>query len=254
MNARDVLTVFRFEWLRSWTTSRMVWWLFLALFPPAMFGLINAGGGARGPTGRDGFTLFILVPQLVCLMGLLLWATPAIHAELEGRTWPYLAVRPAGKTAVLLGKYFNAVAWTALAAWAALTLSVGLVHPGNLLQWLAVYAVVVALACLAYGALYMFLGVLFLRRAMAIAVFVTLISEVALANVPAMVNELTVQYHLRSLVAQWMGWGGSPWQTRTTGTSPAGHHLFMIAVYTLTLLFAAILVLRSRELVRPQEV
>jgi ABC-type transport system involved in multi-copper enzyme maturation permease subunit len=68
--------------------------------------------------------LLYLIPQVVCLLGLLLWATPNVHSELEGRTWIYLAVRPDGKAMVLLGKYLTAVAWSASACLLALTISV----------------------------------------------------------------------------------------------------------------------------------
>ncbi len=49
---------------------------------------------------------------------------PLVHAELEGRTWIYLAVRPRGRVSVLLGKYLTAVAWTTLAGWTSTTICV----------------------------------------------------------------------------------------------------------------------------------
>jgi hypothetical protein len=39
----------------------------------------------------------------------MLRATPAVSVELERRSWVYLAVRPNGSTAVLIGKYLAAV-------------------------------------------------------------------------------------------------------------------------------------------------
>ncbi len=40
--------------------------------------------------------MFVLLPQVVTVLGLLLWATPVVHSELEGQTWVYAVVRPGG--------------------------------------------------------------------------------------------------------------------------------------------------------------
>ena len=54
-----------------------------------------------------GLILFGLIPEVITLFGLLLWVTPVVQAELEGRTWIYLAVRPRGRVSMLLGKYLD---------------------------------------------------------------------------------------------------------------------------------------------------
>jgi ABC-type transport system involved in multi-copper enzyme maturation permease subunit len=54
------------------------------------------------------FALVFLV-ALVCVLMLLLWATPNVHSELEGKTWHFLVVRPGGRIACFLGKYLVAV-------------------------------------------------------------------------------------------------------------------------------------------------
>ena len=74
-------TVYRFERARTRTVSRLVFGAALALFPVAMVALIQYEGGHLEIEGRRAATLFILVSQVVCLMGLLLWATPVIHSE-----------------------------------------------------------------------------------------------------------------------------------------------------------------------------
>ena len=58
--------------------------------------------------------------------GTFLWATPAISAELERRSWVYLAVRPNGGTAVLLGKYLAAVSWVLTAALVGLAIALAI--------------------------------------------------------------------------------------------------------------------------------
>ena len=58
---------------------------------------------------------YYLVVQVGCMLGLLLWAIPAVGSELEAQTWVYLAMRPHGKVAILLGKYVVSAVWTASA-------------------------------------------------------------------------------------------------------------------------------------------
>ncbi len=51
------------------------------------------------PDSAWGLILFGLIPEVITLFGLLLWVTPVVQAELEGRTWIYLAVRRAAESA-----------------------------------------------------------------------------------------------------------------------------------------------------------
>ena len=117
----NVGAVFLFEWRRSLTVPRMAWWLVLAGFPVFIIGLIRFTVDAASPASRSGVDevprelwvgfLFALGPMLVTMLGTMLWVTPALSAELERRSWVYLAVRPHGGRAVLLGKYLAAVTW-----------------------------------------------------------------------------------------------------------------------------------------------
>lgn len=201
--------VFRFEWSRALTVPRMAWWLVLAVFPPGLVTLVRfLEGDPPDPPGAAAWTflLFVLIPCVVCLMGLLLWATPWLQSELEGKTWTYLAVRPGGKTAMLVGKYLTAVSWTALAGWMALALSLIVISPPDLVRNAAALGALVLLACLAYGAVFVLLGVIVPKRAMVSAVVYTLVVEFLVGLIPAVVNELTVQYRLRALLVKWMDW------------------------------------------------
>ena len=121
-----ILSVFAFEYRRSLTYGRLATWLILVLVPVILMGAVKLAttqieGGEfsrRNPEAQEfiATTLFyffsyILIPQVACMLGLLLWATPSIHSELEGNTWIYLTMRPNGKQAVLFGKYLVAVFW-----------------------------------------------------------------------------------------------------------------------------------------------
>jgi len=257
MNAlRSVLVVLGFECRRGLTPWRIIALVGLAFFPAALGALMKSGGAPVGDPERWIFMFFILIPEVVCLLGLLLWATPVIQAEVEGKTWPYLAVRPCGKVPILLGKYLAAVVWTALAAWLALGLALVAVTPeeGAARAALVLFAIV-SLSTVAYGALFVCFGVLFLRRAMVLAVAYTFFFEFMISWVPAMVNRFTVQYHLRNLCAKWLPRQYvPPWMERFLNPSPWYSHALILLGMTAIFLTAAALVLRRRQLITAPEV
>jgi ABC-type transport system involved in multi-copper enzyme maturation permease subunit len=239
--------------------SRLLFGLGLALFPPVMVALIQYQGGDFKRDVAGPIVLFLLVPGLTCAMALLLWAIPAIPSEVEGRTWPYLAVRPGGKQAVLLGKYLTAVVWTVAVAWISLTLCLLVIRPEEhpLGTWY-VLAALAGLSALSYGSLYVLFGVVFLRRAMVIAVAYTFLMEVVTSFIPAVIHQLTVQYHLRSLLAKWMWWAELPTRIPTDqqwlfSKAPAWQHALILLGLTAVMLTAATVVLRQRQLVKPDE-
>ena len=175
----------------------------LVLFPALLFGIL---GFTAGSTRVEfwGLTLHFLVPEVVCLLGLLLWATPAISTEIEGQTWIYLAMRRSGRTSVLLGKYLTAVIWSVTAALTSVTiclLIVGMI--GGIKLWIVMCALSI-LSCIAHAAIFVLIGVFFHRRTMASAVVYTLGIEYGLSLVPAVANKLTVNYRLRGLLFEWM--------------------------------------------------
>lgn len=261
----NIQAVFRFEWQRSLSLSRLAWWFVMAAFPVALTGVLVWRGVVMNDASltvdpRWALVLYALVPNVVCYMGLLLWVTPAVHTELQSRTWSYLAVRPDGKVAMLVGKYLAAVSWTALAACAALLVSIVIARPSYSIRTLWVLTALTVLSCISYGALYALFAVLFRRRAMVIAVAYTLIFEFIVTYVPAVINQLTVQYRLRCLLVRWMDWEdqqqlmGGPLPEALFGTAPAWHHVAILLVTAIALLSVACFMLRRSELATPDEV
>jgi len=254
--ARSSITVFLFEWNRSMTASRVACWSVLVLFPPLIFGIL-AFNDLHPPTDQVwDITLYGMSPGVITMLGLLLWATPSVHTELEGKTWIYLAVRPAGKDAVLIGKYLSAVGWSAVAAWLGMTLSVAIIsiaagHQNPLRLWF-VLSVILFLSAMAYGALFSFIGVLFKRRAMVVAVAYSIIFELIVAFLPAIINKFTVQYRLASLMFQWMDWGAIPQQS-PIGREPPWQHILILFAYTVGLMTVSALFLRLREHITSDE-
>jgi len=276
---RAMGVVFAFEWRRAAGWSRLVIMLALAAFPATILWLIRHAGGDLPSSEARAIALFVMIPELVCLLALLLWATPVIHAEVEGKTWHYLVVRPAGKVPILLGKYAAAVTWSMITGWLALTLAMQVVGPRvqgpppdpsqsesalppaaqgfgrqeGLRTW-AVMAALVALACTAYGALFVLLGVVFLRRGMIIAVAYTLL-ELAVRIIPSAIRQLTLQYHLQGLLIRWMGLSrGHREIDEWLGTADAWVHVAALVGIAAVLLGMAAAILRQRELVTANEV
>jgi ABC-type transport system involved in multi-copper enzyme maturation permease subunit len=240
--------VVRFEARRTRTGGRLAIWLGLAVFPTLLM-LLARSQAQQDPTSEQ-YTIvaYYLVVQVGCLLGLLLWATPAIGSELESQTWIYLAMRPHGKTAVLLGKYAVAAAWTASAG---ILSAIGVSIAGPIDEPLRLAAVLVALvlmASLCYSALFVFIGAAVASRATVVAVVYTLLFEGLMSNVPATVNKLTVCYRLRALLADWMGLSARfPDAEKFFGNEPVWEHLACLVLYTAVILALATWTMRSKE-------
>lgn len=255
MSLRGIWASFRYECHRSLTLVRVAFWSGLALFPSVVLFLIRRED-PNALMDTEGFTVFLyfLIVRVLCPLGLLLWASPIIHAELEGKTWYYLAVRPHGKSSVLLGKYLAAVVWAITGGWLSIALACALGPPEDASRAVLLLGKLVVLASFAYGAVYALIGVLFLKRAMVVTVGYTLLVEVALTLVPAVVNEVTVAYRLRAILARGLELkrDAPAWQ-RLVSTAPVSEQVTILAVYTALALAAALLVLRRRQLVLARE-
>ncbi len=262
----NVGAVFLFEWKRALTLPRMAWWALLALFPVFIVGVIrftmpDEAQRVMHPIPPEQLRIFwasmlyALIPMLVSMLGTLLWATPAISAELERRSWVYLTVRPNGGTAVLLGKYLAAVTWVIPPALIGLTIAVPLAETGDGWQMWSTMARLVCLSCPAYGAIYLLLGTLLPRRALVLAVAYTLIFEFVIRIIPAIINKLTVQYRLQALLVKWCKLSLSDPGDRPSGVQalirigdePAWQHVTILMLLPPVLLLIAVAILRWSE-------
>ena len=193
MNPLLVLDVVRFEIRRSLSPGRVAIWSILVLFPIALVAALRLLSNRAAENAEAwGMALYFLVPEVVCLLGLLLWATPAVSTEVEGQTWIYLAMRRSGRNLVLIGKYLTAVLWSCSAAFVATTVCTIIMGSAGGLQLWFVICVLSLLSCIAHAALYILIGTIFFRRTMVTAVFYTLLVEYGLAFVPAMAKRLTI--------------------------------------------------------------
>lgn len=249
--------MFRFEWRRALSGPRIAWWIVLTLFPSLIVTMIRLSASNQIPREVHTIFLFALVPMLVTMLGSFLWMAPAISAELERKSWVYLAVRPHGGVAVLIGKYLAAVSWVLPSTLIGLTLAILIAQPADAWRIWWTIARLACLSCPAYAAAYLVLGVLFPNRAMVIAVAYSLILELIIALVPAMINKLSVQYRLRGLLVDWadipVGDSRSFEAMALIGDAPASHHVMILIGYTLGLLAIAVLLVHLREFTVAEE-
>ncbi|MEQ8790377.1 MAG: hypothetical protein RIC55_29045 [Pirellulaceae bacterium] len=251
-----VWSVFCFEARRSLTVGRLMIWSSLVAFPPIIVTLLrfaqNTPDDERAAVFWD-LILFTLA-GVVCLLSLLLWATTIISEERSANTWSYLAVRSCGVSAVLIGKYLNAVAWSIACTCLAVVLATAVGQPPGSFSLAAVLILLTLLGAPAYAAVFVLLGVAFDRISMALALVYALVLEGVVATIPAVVNQITIRYRLQSIFVDWRGDGWNLEQLRETVASPepVWQQVTVVVVATLVLLAAAVVVTRMRELARPE--
>ena len=146
--------------------------------------------------------LFLTYPQTICLLLALFYGTSVLGSELGGKTLTYLFTRPLPRWRFVVGKYLGIVTaviiptcLSVLASWLILGAE------GGAAQILALL-IATAGALLGYNALFVLFGFLVPRRAMIVALLYGIVFELALSFVPALVNQFTVTYYLRSVVVE----------------------------------------------------
>lgn len=206
-----------FEIRSSFTVQRTSVSLVLALFPPVMLGLLILGArfsrnGISNSIFQD-FTslLTITLIALVSLLSLILWTTPNVSAELEGKSWVFIASRPGGRLSIFLGKYFAACSVSfgiCIIAISLCTLLIDSQIPNEDAGrfWISLCGIFF-LACLVYGGIFSLLGTLFIKRAMTFAVGFVIGSDIIMGSVPGvLMNKFSIRYHLQEISLQWLGW------------------------------------------------
>jgi len=203
-----------FELKSSFTAQRIAVSLTLALFPPVMLSLlIFETRFSNGVSLAQQYATFISVflIALVLLLSLLLWATPNVYSELEGKSWTFLASRPQGRLAVYFGKFMASVLVSFSISLVSVSLcvtimsqSIGVVEPGQL--WLSMN-LVYFLASLVYTALFSLIGVMFVKRAMVVGAGYLIGFDIFLASLPgALINKFTLRHHLQEIGIYLIGW------------------------------------------------
>ncbi len=252
----SIIAIIEFELFRILTVQRLAVALVMSVFPPLMITILSGTGVLLFPE----FFICILC-GMICLLSLLLWATPNVYSELEGKSWTFVTSRPHGRLAILFGKYLIAVAWSFLVSWIGMSLCLIVIDQEILVSnlpkseiWLYL-SMILLLASTVYAAIFSFFGVIVQRRAMVVAVGYFMVVEIAAALIPAVVGKVAMSYHLLCLLIQRVSWilpdndssqGLREFQI-LYGIWPSWLHLLAIATMTVTMLTLSAFVIRSRE-------
>lgn len=260
-----------FELRRSFTFQRTAVSLVLSAFPPVMLGLLILGmemsgaEQARTMIQESVTILTTLLVSLVCLLSLLLWATPNVYSELEGKSWSFIASRPGGRISIFLGKFLASFVVSFTLSMLAITMCVTLaatrlhiVDPQML--WFSLGGVYL-FGCAVYAAVFSLIGTFFIKRAMVVAAGYFIGSDIVIASIPgALINKLTIRYHLQEIGIAWLGWffpgGTSEEQYREVfgEALPIGVHVGAVILITVLALAAGIWIIVNREYITSDQV
>ncbi len=262
----SALATFVFDVRRSFSVHRLIVAIGLAMFPPVMLGVVGQITLTRGPivspdVGQYMLFALVFLVALVCLLMLLLWATPNVHSELEGKTWHFLVVRPGGRIGCFLGKYLVAVVVSFVTALVSLTGCVVVVDRyGGLedpLYTLGCLAAVYGLACIVYGAIFSLIGTIFIKRAMLVGAGFLIGVEGILAGLPAVVCKITMSYHLREIGIKWLDWfvpySKEEYRFQFGPAWPTWMHINCILLMTIVALIAGMIVITNRQYITSEE-
>ncbi len=201
-----ILAVARFQLGRLLTPPRLAMAALGVVFPTAILLAAMKASGRTLPFHYGAPLLYALVPEAVCMLGLLVTMCPVVADELERGTWVHVAVRPGGRRSLLLGTYLAAVVWTGSVALSALLLALvsGAIAGGWAVLW--PFIGLIGLSCIGRAALFALPAVIIPKKALVAGVGVALVVEYLAGFIPAVVNQLTVALRLRTLLVRWMGW------------------------------------------------
>jgi len=236
---------------RLWWSRRTLACLAIAAVPPAIAWIVG-GVSTRTPPSEIATTLgWLLLVQVATPLCALVLGSAVVTEEIEDRTITYLFARPIPRAALLLGRWLAAVVVASIllggSAVATATAAAGSAAPGPPVDRGIVVPLLAAalLGGAAYSALFAAGGVFF-RHPTIVGLGYAFAVEGFLANLPGRNQALTVQYHLRSLIAS----TGSPAWREVGGFALAKFETFGAAVATLFVVLAVVLALAAWRITR----
>ena len=236
-----------FQLDRLMTRPRLAMALVGALFPPAvMFAAIRTA-----PLDRNMAVVMIyaLIPEALCVLGLLVTMCPVVADELERGTWIHVAIRPGGRRSLLLGTFAAAVLWTSSVAVTGLLLTLFIAQLTQPIGLAAMFIALIVLSCIGRAALFALPAVILPKRALIASVGVAFLVEYMAGFLPAVVNQVTVSLRLRSLLVEWMGWRQQlPVEMMLfVDMYPASIQIIAVVILVMVLLTVACFILNRRQ-------
>lgn len=243
-----IIAVAGFQLRRLLVVQRVIMALVGAAFPAAVILAVRQIAGNLD-TNVTGVLLYALVPEAVCMLGLLVTMCPVVADELERGTWQHVAVRPGGRRSLLLGTFVAAVIWTSGVALVSLALALAAsgVPTSGRLAW--VFTALVMLSCVGRAALFALPAVIVPKKALVASVAVAFVVEYLAGFLPAVINQLTVSLRLRSLLVRWMDWQRNlpPELELLVDSQPPWVQVTAVFALASVLLFAASIILSRRQ-------
>jgi ABC-type transport system involved in multi-copper enzyme maturation permease subunit len=194
--------------LRQMLGGRKFWVLALFLsLPILLLGAVLLASGFDFPEDDEidveGFALsaflYVMYPQSLCILATLLYGASLLAGEIEDKTLVYLFTRALPRWRVLLGKYVATAGVLSILTLGSMSVAFAMCGaPIGARVWMALAAAIVS-ACFTYTAIFCLLGLLVPRRAIPVGLIYAVLIEFLLSVVPAVVNELTASYYIRSL-------------------------------------------------------
>ena len=185
---------------------RRILWIVLAMLIPvamAVYWRIAEAGDGTAFFAEMTVNLFL---QFFALGLPLYLGVSAIRDEIEDKTIVYLFARPLHRAVILGGKVFSvalvvsfALALVLAVVYAIVVSANGLSELGKQLPRLLLHAGVLAVAAVAYTALFSLFGVL-LRKPMLVAILIGFMWEAVVSNLPGAFPRLTLLYYLKSML------------------------------------------------------
>jgi ABC-type transport system involved in multi-copper enzyme maturation permease subunit len=250
------LAVAGFQLRRLLTPPRLAMAALGAVFPAAV--MLAAGRASRGRLDPDlaVVLLYVLIPEGVCLLGLLVTMSPVVSDELERGTWVHVTVRPAGRSSLLLGTFLASIVWTGVVAIVALGLALMVTRVWHPEAVLVAFSGLIILSCIGRAALFALPAVIMPKRALVASVGVAIVVEYLAGVLPAVVNQATVSLRLRTLLVEWMGWRRKlPVEIQLlVDMEPAWVQVIAVFLVAAVLLAAALFILERRQFPPSEEV
>lgn len=255
----------QFELKRAISTQRLAVASVLTLFPPVMLGMMISVSQMAADDGFDTTEfLIVFLISLTCILSLLLWATPNVYSELEGKSWMFIASRPQGRVSNVLGKFLASLVFSFGICLASITLCV--IVAAVLVQyafdpvraWIGLNATFLV-GCICYAAVFSLIGTIFYRRAMVIGAAYVLGFEAIIGRVPTVIGKLTASYHLQNIGLEWIGSAQLKEQFSEVeflnhmGEFSIWTHLVAVSLITVGALAAACFVIVNREYITSDE-
>lgn len=240
--------VIAYELARAFSVWRVLLWVGLAMFPAVLMTstlflirMLPTKENAEQFTLLIGVMLFVLLPQVLTVLCMLLWVVPIVNSELEGQTWVYSVVRPNARRSIMLGKYIVAVLWIGSCTTTSTILCTVLAWLLGISDMWTLCRVLICvnwIAAITYGALMMLIGSVFQRRPMVVAFAYSIAIEAIMGWVPAVINRFTISYRLRSLMLDWMNldYSKMPEEFGFFWEAATWRHLSILAAATLLMI------------------